>query len=69
MFHENKDIFVDWDVHEHFNISKLHNIKHYINPIRSQGMADGYNTEGYECLHIDLAKMGYRAGNKNILSR
>ena len=62
--HENKDIFVDLDVRRHFNISKLHNIKHYIDSICSRGTADGYNTEGSERLHIDLAKMGYRAGNK-----
>jgi hypothetical protein len=64
MFHENKDIFEDLDIREHFNISKLHNIKHYIDSIRSQGTADGYNTEASERLHIDLAKMGYNAGNK-----
>lgn len=64
MFHENKEIFVDLDIREHFNISKLHNIKHYLDSIRSRGTADGYNTEGSERLHIDLAKMGYRAGNK-----
>lgn len=64
MFHENKDVFVDLDIREHFNISKLHNVKHYIDSIRSRGTADGYNTEGSERLHIDLAKMGYLAGNK-----
>ncbi len=32
--------------------------------IRSHGSADGSNTEGTERLHIDLAKMGYQAGNK-----
>ena len=26
MFHENKDVFVDLEIHKHFNISKLHNI-------------------------------------------
>lgn len=64
MFHENKGVFVDLDIRQHFNISKLHNVKHYIDSIRSQGTADGYNTESSERLHIDLAKMGYLAGNK-----
>jgi hypothetical protein len=64
MFHENKDEFVDLDIREHFNISKLHNIRHYLDSIRSRGSADGYNTEGSERLHIDLAKVGYLAGNK-----
>ena len=64
MFHENKDIFMDLEIREYFNISNLHNIKHYIYSIRSWGTADVYNTEGSECLHINLAKMGYHAGNK-----
>ena len=63
-FHNNKHIFEDLGIRKHFNISKLHNIKHYIDAIRSHGTADGFNTEGSERLHIDLAKMGYRAGNK-----
>ena len=49
----------------HFNISKIHNIKHYVDTIWSHGTTDGYNTETFECLHIDLAKAGYRASNKH----
>lgn len=30
-FHENKDIFVDLGVREHFNFPKLHFLKHYVN--------------------------------------
>ena len=63
-FHNNKHIFKELGIRKHFNISKLHNIKHYIDVICSHGTADGFNTEGSECLHIDLAKMGYQAGNK-----
>ncbi|KAF8951861.1 hypothetical protein BDZ97DRAFT_2004777 [Flammula alnicola] len=63
-FHENKEIFEELGIREHFNISKLHNIKHYLDSIRSLGTADGFNTEGTERLHIDLAKMGYNASNK-----
>ena len=63
-FHNNKHIFKDLGIQKHFNISKLHNIKHYIDAIRSHGTADGFNTKGSEHLHIDLVKMGYRAGNK-----
>lgn len=51
LFHENKDVFVDLDIRVHFNISKLHNIKHYLDSIRSHGTADGFNTEGTERLH------------------
>ena len=63
-FHQNKDVFVELEIRKHFNINKLHNIRHYIDSIRSRGTADGFNTEGTERLHIDLAKIGYRAGNK-----
>ena len=63
-FHQNKKIFKDLKICQHFNISKLHNIKHYLDSIRSLGTADGYNTESSERLHIDLAKMGYNASNK-----
>ena len=64
LFHENKVIFEDLDIRTHFNISKLHSMKHYVDAIRFLGTADGYNTEGSERLHIDLAKVGYRASNK-----
>ena len=64
MFHENKDVFVDLGIRQHFNISKLHNIKHYLDSIRSRGTADGTNTENTERLHIDFAKEGYNASNK-----
>jgi len=64
LFHENKVIFEDLDIRKHFNISKLHSMKHYFDAIRFLGTADGYNTEGSERLHIDLAKVGYRASNK-----
>ncbi|KJA17560.1 hypothetical protein HYPSUDRAFT_146380 [Hypholoma sublateritium FD-334 SS-4] len=64
LFHENKDVFEDLEIRKHFNISKLHNIRHYIDSIRSHGTTDGFNTEGSERLHIDLAKAGYLASNK-----
>ncbi|KAF7372729.1 hypothetical protein MSAN_00478200 [Mycena sanguinolenta] len=63
-FHDNKDIFVDLGIREHFNISKLHKLKHYVDSIRSRGTADGFNSEGTERLHIDLAKIGYNASNR-----
>ncbi|KAF8157857.1 hypothetical protein B0H34DRAFT_656376, partial [Crassisporium funariophilum] len=63
-FHENKKGFQDLDIRKHFNISKLHNIKHYVDSIQELGSAAGFNTEATERLHIDLAKVGYRATNK-----
>jgi len=56
-FHDNKVIFEYLEIHKHFNISKLHNIKHYLDSIHSCGTADGFNTEGSEKLHVDLAKI------------
>ncbi len=64
MFHDNKDVFIALEIRQHFNISKIHNIRHYMDSIRTHGTADGFNTEGSERLHIDLAKMGYLASNK-----
>ncbi|KAK7459537.1 hypothetical protein VKT23_009520 [Stygiomarasmius scandens] len=63
-FHEHKEIFRDLEIRQHFNISKLHNVSHYADLIRSRGTADGFNSESSERLHIDFAKVGYRASNK-----
>ncbi|KAJ7852726.1 hypothetical protein B0H13DRAFT_1904455 [Mycena leptocephala] len=68
-FHENKDVFIELGIRQHLNISKLHRLKHYVDSIRSRGTADGFNTEGTERLHIDLAKVGYRASNKKAYTR
>jgi hypothetical protein len=64
LFHASKDIFVDEGIREHFNISKLHSLIHYIDSIILFGSLDGFNTEHPERLHIDYAKKGYRASNK-----
>lgn len=63
-FHDHKQIFVDLGIRKHFNISKVHAMLHYADAIRSRGTADGFNTEGTERLHIDLAKLGYRASSR-----
>ncbi|EPQ51466.1 hypothetical protein GLOTRDRAFT_132835 [Gloeophyllum trabeum ATCC 11539] len=63
-FHENKDVFVTLKAREHFNLPKLHAMKHYLDSIRSRGSPDGFNTELPERLHIDYAKDAYRASNK-----
>ncbi|KAF9553806.1 hypothetical protein CPC08DRAFT_786360, partial [Agrocybe pediades] len=64
IFHANKQVLIDLDVREHFNIPKLHNIQHYVECIRALGSPDGYNTEFPERLHIDFAKNAYHASNK-----
>jgi hypothetical protein len=63
-FHTNKDIFIDEGIREHFNISKLHSLLHYIDSIILFGSLDGFNSEHPERLHINYAKKGYRASNK-----
>lgn len=63
-FHVNKHVFVRNGVRQHFNIPKLHSMIHYFRSIRRLGTADGYSTEWPEGLHIDFAKLGYRASNR-----
>jgi hypothetical protein len=64
LFHANKDIFIDKDIHEHFNSSKLHSLIHYIDSIILLGSLDSFNSEHLERLHIDYVKKGYCASNK-----
>ncbi|KAF8233915.1 hypothetical protein L208DRAFT_1264593 [Tricholoma matsutake] len=61
---ENCSYFVE-DTHicEDLNIPKFHSLLHYINSIQFLGITDNYNTELFEWLHIDFAKMGWRASN------
>jgi hypothetical protein len=63
-FHDNKEIVIELEIREHFNIPKVHALIHYVDCIQSFGSADGYNTESPERLHIDFAKEAYRASNK-----
>ncbi len=62
-FHEDKQIFVDLNIRENFNLPKLHSLAHYVESIQLFGTTDNYNTEYTERLHIDLAKDAYRATN------
>lgn len=64
LFHTNKKAFITLGIRDHFNIPKLHSMKHYLDMIRSHSTADGFNTKGPERLHIDFAKVGYEASNK-----
>ena len=64
IFHTYKDVLIEAEIRQHFNIPKLHAILHYLNAIRALGSTDGYNTESPERLHIDCAKEGYRASNR-----
>ncbi|KAM6489611.1 hypothetical protein JOM56_014933 [Amanita muscaria] len=62
-FHENKAVFVDLGIREHFLIPKLHALKHYVTSIQLFGSTDNYNTQHTERLHIDYTKDAYRATN------
>ncbi|KAF5346250.1 hypothetical protein D9758_014405 [Tetrapyrgos nigripes] len=64
LFHQNKTIFVDLQIREHFRLPKIHFLNHYVEKIRSLGTLDNCNTEQTERLHIDLAKDAYRATNR-----
>ena len=44
-FHENKDIFIDLGVQQHFNIPKFHSLLHYSLSILLFGTTDNYNTK------------------------
>jgi len=62
-FHDNKEVFVNLEVWEQFNLPKLHSLLHYASSIRLFGTTDNYNTEQSERLHIDFAKDAYCAMN------
>ena len=64
IFHDNKEVFIDLGVRDHFNIPKLHSLSHYASSIRLFGATDNYNTEQTERLHIDFTKDAYRASNR-----
>lgn len=64
LFHENKEVFMDLGVRDHFNVPKIHSLIHYSLSIRLFGTADNYNTEQTERLHIDFTKDAYRATNR-----
>jgi hypothetical protein len=63
-FHRHKQVFIDIGARTHFNIPKLHSMQHYINSIIDLGSLDGYTTDISERLHIDFAKLAYRASNR-----
>ncbi|KAG2131626.1 hypothetical protein DEU56DRAFT_914397 [Suillus clintonianus] len=63
-FHTNKPIFFELSLRQHFNLPKVHSMCHYVQPIRSLGSTDGFNSESPKRLHIDYAKDAYQASSK-----
>ena len=64
-FLENKNIFIDFSVQEHFNIQKLHYLKYYMDFIKLHGTTDNYGTKYTEHLYIDLP-INQLTGKMNI---
>jgi hypothetical protein len=63
-FHKNKQVFINLEAQQNFNLPKLHSLTHYALSIQLFGTIDNYNTEQTERLHIDLAKDAYRVTNR-----
>ncbi|VDB94448.1 unnamed protein product [Peniophora sp. CBMAI 1063] len=63
-FHLNKSIFKDLGARKHFNLPKIHALFHYFESARLLGTADNFNTSYSERLHIDYAKLAWRATNR-----
>ena len=69
-FHDNKCVFIDLGIREHFHLPKLHSLGHYASSIKLFGTTGNYNTEQTECFHIDFTKDAYCATNhKNEYSQ
>ncbi|KAG8686007.1 hypothetical protein FRC11_009685, partial [Ceratobasidium sp. 423] len=67
IFHQHKTLLVGsvYEEAAHFDkIAKLHMLRHWTHAIRELGTPDGYNTEAPEHLHIEYAKVPWRASNK-----
>ncbi|KAJ3718794.1 hypothetical protein C8R42DRAFT_723320 [Lentinula raphanica] len=64
-FHDHQArAFIEPGIRKHFNIPKIHSMVHDVPMIRSHGSATGFNTEWSERLHIDFAKLAYRASSR-----
>jgi len=63
-FYQNWDYFIKIGVWEDFNIPKFHSLLHYITSTKLFGTTNNYNTELFECHHIDFVKEGWRASNQ-----
>ncbi len=70
VFHANKSAFIALGIRDHFHLPKLHSFDHYRRSIELFGTTDNYDTQFSERLHIDMAKVAYRASNhKDELSQ
>ena len=63
VFHHLQSEHSDTDV-DHFNISKLHAMTHYVSQIQRYNSADNFNTEHSEIAHKHLIKIFFNCINK-----
>ena len=63
-FDANKNFFIETGIRSDLKIPKFHSLHHFIESIKLFGTTDNYNTEMFECLHIDFTKEGWRASNQ-----
>ncbi|KAF8594350.1 hypothetical protein BDV93DRAFT_459194, partial [Ceratobasidium sp. AG-I] len=72
LLHELKHVWIDnetrrsapgKDIMTHFNVPKLHIIRHLPEQVLGKGPLDNYSTETMERLHIEFVKWAYRASN------
>ena len=63
-FHVVKDIFIQLECCDHFNMPKIHSLQHYVKTIKNLGSLDSVKMENSECLHINYAKKVYAASNQ-----
>ncbi|KAF8593440.1 hypothetical protein BDV93DRAFT_397274, partial [Ceratobasidium sp. AG-I] len=72
VLHQLKQVWIDnetrrsgpgQDVMTHFNIPKLHILRHLPEQVLGKGPLDNYSTETMERLHIEFVKWAYRASN------
>ncbi|KAH9830310.1 uncharacterized protein C8Q71DRAFT_817709 [Rhodofomes roseus] len=62
--HRHKQVFVELGLRMDFNIPKVHWLEHYVVSIIRVGSCAGFSTDISERLHIEFAKLGYRASSR-----
>jgi hypothetical protein len=62
-FHSHKSAFINSLICQDLNIPKFHFLDYYIQSIKYLDTTDNYNTEMFECLHIDFTKERWHASN------
>lgn len=63
MTHDNKDVFVNLRIHNHFKYPKLHLLLHYVPLIQLFSTTDNYKTEQMEWFHVDTTRVAYNVTN------